>query len=78
MHEIAGPMLEAAQGIHVLAEPMLETGTSATKAAEEARDAVLRTNELIERTLKLVAPGTGAGARRAHTSRWRRRGNGGG
>jgi methyl-accepting chemotaxis protein len=56
LQAIAEPMLESARGIHAIAEPMLNTGQSATRAAEEARDAVLRTNELIERTLEVAWP----------------------
>jgi methyl-accepting chemotaxis protein len=75
IHEIAQPMLETAQGIQAVAQPMLDTGAAATKAAEEARDAVLRTNELIERTLKLAAPIEAVQERGERMrSRWRRRG----
>jgi hypothetical protein len=56
IHAIAEPMLETARGIHQIADPMLTTGQAATRAAEEARDAVTRTNELIERTLDLAWP----------------------
>jgi methyl-accepting chemotaxis protein len=56
IHELAGPMLEAAEGIRELGKPLLDTGDRATAAAEQARDAVQRTNELIEETLKLAAP----------------------
>jgi hypothetical protein len=35
---------------------MLETGRGATRAAEEARDVLRRSNELIEQTLELAAP----------------------
>jgi hypothetical protein len=69
----AQPMLETARGIEALAQPMLATGAGATKAAEEARDAVLRTNELIERTLKLAAPIERVQERGERIrSRWRR------
>ena len=56
MQAVAERMHETALELQATAKPMLETGASATRAAEEARDAVLRTNELIERTLKLAAP----------------------
>jgi methyl-accepting chemotaxis protein len=53
---LAKPMLETAQGIQAMAQPMVDTGVEATKIAGQARDAVERTNVLIERTLKLASP----------------------
>jgi hypothetical protein len=76
MPEVAERMYETALELQASAQPMLETGAGATRAAEEARDAVLRTNELIERTLKLAAPLERVQERGERMrSRWRRRGD---
>jgi hypothetical protein len=56
LHAVATPMLQTAQEIQAVAPAILETGRDATRAAEEARDALLATNELIERTLRLAGP----------------------
>jgi len=65
LRAIAEPMLHTAQGIHDLAQPMLDTGRAATRAAEQARDSVERTNQLIEQSLELAAPIQGITARAA-------------
>jgi hypothetical protein len=77
MQAVAERMHETALELQATAQPMLETGASATRAAEEARDAVLRTNELIERTLRLAWPLERAQERGERMrSRWRRGRNG--
>ena len=73
MQEIAERMQRTAEEIHAIAGPMLETGRAATQTAAEARDAVNRTNELIERTLRLAGPLERAQQRGERVrSRWRR------